>query len=174
MGGDKALVLCQEERTEASQSPMSYAWSYRDYPGHVGLSLRRPYALPCQRDTGSCCSLGDMHRTETLPPPLAVRPHQRHATPRLPSEVKVRRCPHHGVLVAATAWDRSASVRSPLVFAAMCRMIGSLVHASVRGRGVPRDRTVVPPPAIVGAQANRGGSGMPGLRDAHTLAQALG
>ena len=148
---DKALVLCQEERAEASQSPMSHAWSDRDYPGHVGLSLRRQHASPCQRDTGSCCSLEDMQRTETLSPPLAVRPHQRHATPRFPSEVMVRRCPHYGVLVAATAWDRSAAVRSPLVFAAMCRMIGYFVHAIVRGRGVPWDRTVVPPRAIVGA-----------------------
>jgi hypothetical protein len=91
-----------------------------------------------------------------------------------PTQGMVRRCPHYGALVAATAWDREASVGSPLVFAAICRMIGCLVHAIVRGRGVLRDMAVVPPRAIVGAQANRGVSGMPGLRDAHALAHALG
>jgi hypothetical protein len=49
--------------------------------GHVGLSLRHQHASPCQRGPGSCCSLGNMQRTASLPPPLEVRLHQRHATP---------------------------------------------------------------------------------------------
>jgi len=31
--------------------------------GHVELSLHRQQASPCQRGTGSCCSLGDIQRT---------------------------------------------------------------------------------------------------------------
>src|SRR5712691_6692876 len=60
----------------------------------------------------------------------------------------VRRVPHHWVLVAETAWDRQASVGSPLVFEAICGMIGCLEDAIFRGRGVLRDMTVVSPRAM--------------------------
>jgi hypothetical protein len=75
----------------------------------------------------------------------------------------VSRLPHRWVLVAAIAWDRQASGVSPLVFAAICRIINCLTHAICRGRGVPRDRTVVSPRAMLEAKANNGVSGMPGL-----------
>ena len=86
----------------------------------------------------------------------------------------VRRVPHHWVLVAETAWDRQASVGSPLVFEAICGMIGCLEDAIFRGRGVLRDMTVVSPRAMFWAKAKHWVSGRPGLRDAHTLAKATG
>jgi hypothetical protein len=39
-------------------------------------------------------------------------------------------------------------------------MISGLTHAIVRGRGVPRDMTVVSPRAMLGAEANHEVSGM--------------
>src|SRR6266436_4896106 len=43
--GDKALVLCQDERAKASQVPMRHAWSDRAYPGACGAVLASPACL---------------------------------------------------------------------------------------------------------------------------------
>jgi hypothetical protein len=66
---ERVLVLCQDERAKASQAPMRHAWSDAPTQKHVGLSLHRQHASPCQRGTGSCCALGDMQRTASLPQP---------------------------------------------------------------------------------------------------------
>src|SRR5215831_11842391 len=41
-GGDKALVLCQDERAKASQAPVRHAWSDRAYPEACGAVLASP------------------------------------------------------------------------------------------------------------------------------------
>ena len=64
-GGDKSLLLCQDERAKASQVPMRRAWSDRAYPGACGAVLAAPY----QRGTGSGGSLGDMQWTASRPQP---------------------------------------------------------------------------------------------------------
>jgi hypothetical protein len=48
----KSLVLCQEERTKASQAPMRHAWSNRTYPGACGAILASPVclAVPAQHE----------------------------------------------------------------------------------------------------------------------------
>src|SRR5262249_15632925 len=45
MGGDTALVLCQNGRVKASQAPMRHAWSDRAYPEACGTVLASPACL---------------------------------------------------------------------------------------------------------------------------------
>src|SRR5437667_12319068 len=45
IGGDKALVLGQEERAKASQASMRHAWSDRAYPGACVAVLASPACL---------------------------------------------------------------------------------------------------------------------------------
>jgi hypothetical protein len=159
--GDTPLLLCQDERPRTSQVLMRHAWRDRAYPGTCEAVLASPACLSVPAQQVSFCSLGDMQRTASLPPSLAVRPHQRHAAPGLLTEAMVSRFPHGWALVVAIAWHRQASVVSLFLFAAICRMIGGLVHTIVRGRGVPRDMTVVSPRSMFGAKAHHGVPGMP-------------